>query len=147
MSDSDRCSLLVCSSSSLSWLLLSLYLLVDTSDEGFKFAVHLSDHLHTPARVDGLFMLGGLVSLGNARGCHWDISLADSLNVLLSLVKDRLFVILALPRHFGKVSLSSVLLLSAAHLGLHAADNSLLAGVVSSIPSFLNAVLDLDSRQ
>ena len=70
MSDSDRCSLLVCSSCSLILLLLGLHLLVDTSDEGFKFVVHLSDHLHAPARVDGLFMLGGLISLSNARGGH-----------------------------------------------------------------------------
>ena len=53
----------------------------------------------------------------------------------------------ALPRHFGKVSLSSVLGLSAAHLGLHAADDSLLAGVVSPITGLLNSVLDLSPRQ
>ena len=49
----------------------------------------------------------------------------------------------ALPRHFGKVSLSSVLDLSAAHLGLHTADDSLLASVVSSVAGLLDAVLDL----
>ena len=60
---------------------------------------------------------------------------------------DRLFVILALPCHFGKVSLSCVLLLSAAHLGLHAAYDSFLAGIVSSIAGLLDTVLDLDSSQ
>ena len=56
-------------------------------------------------------------------------------------------MIFALPRHFGEVSLSIVLLFSAAHLGLHAADDSLLAGVVSSIAGLLDAVLDLNSSQ
>ena len=56
-------------------------------------------------------------------------------------------MILALPRHFGKVSLSSVLLLSAAHLGLHAADDSLLTGVISPQAGLLDAVLDLSPRQ
>ena len=56
-------------------------------------------------------------------------------------------MIVALPCHFGKISLSCVLFLSAAHLGLYAADDSLLASVVSSIAGLLDAVLDLDSSQ
>ena len=56
-------------------------------------------------------------------------------------------MILTLPCHFGKVSLSCVLLLSAAHLGLHAADDSFLAGIVSSIAGLLDTVLNLDSSQ
>ena len=40
-----------------------------------------------------------------------------------------------------------MLLLSASHLGLYAADDSLLASVVSSIAGLLDTVLDLDSSQ
>ena len=51
------------------------------------------------------------------------------------------------PCHLGKVGLAVVLNFSTAHLGLHAADDSLLAGVISSQAGLLDTVLDLNPCQ
>ena len=135
------------SKSSAAWVLLGLslsrHLGVDVSDKALEVTIHLGEHLKALLRgsiVRLVFAL--LIGFGDARGERC-LALTDSVDVLLILVVLRLLVSLALSGHLGEVGLANLLLSSAAHLGLDATNEGLLAGVISSETSLLDAVLDI----
>ena len=130
----------------MSVLLLLNHLCVDVSDQCFKVTIHLCQHgKSTLARVER-FLFRLLVDLCD-RAVEGGLTLAYPHDVLLVLVHLGLFMPVALPGHLTEVGLADVLGLRAAHLGLDAANESLLTGVITSQTSFLDSGFDLACRE
>ena len=121
--------------------------MVHVSDQRLEVTVHLGEHGEAilALRASG-FHLGVLVDLRN-RGVQGGLALTNSLDVLLVLADLGLLVLVALSSHLAKVGLARLLDLRPAHLGLGAAYEGLLAGVVTSKASLLNFGLNLAGRQ